>query len=138
MSLESVKAFYESLRTDEVLRAQIQGVQSKEECSQIVKNAGYDFTSEEFEEYTTNLLESALADSKLTDLDEKELASIVGGASSSLYDKFNFDKFKDSKVPWEFIIQPMYGIISGPPISPIKPPIVQPMYGIVVSDYLYE
>ena len=133
MSLESVKSFYESLRTDEVLRAQIQGVQSKEECRQIVKNAGYDFTSEEFEEYTTNLLESALADSELTDLDEKELASIVGGASSSLY-----DKFKGSKLPWEFIIQPMYGIIFGPPISPIKPPIVQPMYGIIVSDDIYE
>lgn len=133
MSLESVKAFYESLRTDEVLRARIQGVQSKEECSQIVKNAGYDFTPEEFEEYTTNLLESALADSELTDLDEKELASIVGGASSSFY-----DKFKGSKVPWELIVQPMYGIISWPPISPIKPPInVQPMYGIVVSDDIY-
>ncbi len=134
MSLESVKAFYESLRTDEVLRAQIQGVQSKEECSQIVKNAGYDFTPEEFEEYTTNLLESALADSELTDLDEKELASIVGGASSfyGRYDKH--DRHHRPKYPWELVIQPMYGVISWSPISPIDKPIAQPMYGIVVAD----
>lgn len=121
MSLESVKAFYEGLRSDEALRTQIQGVQSKEECSQVVKNAGYDFTPEEFEEYTADLLESTLADRELTELDEKELASIVGGASS-LYNGSN-----GSKIPWEFVIQPMYGVI-------YQPPIAQPMYGIVVAD----
>ena len=122
MSLESVKAFYENLATDEALRTQIQGVQSKEECSQIVKNAGYDFTREEFEEYTAELLESTATNSELTDLDEKELASIVGGATS--------------KYLGGWPIQPMYGVISWPPIFPVKPPIVQPLYGIVVADDL--
>ena len=44
MSLENVKAFYERLATDEVFSSQIQGVKNKDECSQIVKGAGYDFT----------------------------------------------------------------------------------------------
>ncbi|NEO62926.1 MAG: Nif11 family protein, partial [Moorea sp. SIO4G2] len=32
MSLENVKAFYERLGTDQAFRAQIQGVNSKDEC----------------------------------------------------------------------------------------------------------
>lgn len=40
MSLENVKAFYERLASDEAFRAQIQGVKSKTEGSQIVRSAG--------------------------------------------------------------------------------------------------
>jgi len=45
-----------------------------DECSQIVKGAGYDFTQQEFEEYIVQLLESGATDSKLWNLDEKELS----------------------------------------------------------------
>ncbi|MBG1261943.1 Nif11-like leader peptide family natural product precursor [Nostoc commune] len=79
MSLEHVKAFYGKLVNDEAFRNQIQGVSSKEECSQIVKAAGYDFTLEEYEEYTTQLLESAAGEGELKDLSEKELAAVFGG-----------------------------------------------------------
>jgi predicted ribosomally synthesized peptide with nif11-like leader len=79
MSLENVKAFYDHLANDEAFRTQIQGVNSKEECSQIVKAAGYDFTLEEYEEYTAQLLESANGESELKDLSEKELAAVFGG-----------------------------------------------------------
>lgn len=51
MSKENVKAFYARLASDEAFRTQIQSVKSKAECSQIVKRAGYEFTSEEYEEY---------------------------------------------------------------------------------------
>jgi predicted ribosomally synthesized peptide with nif11-like leader len=44
MSLENVKAFYERLATDEAFSVQIQALKSKNECRQIVKSAGYDFT----------------------------------------------------------------------------------------------
>lgn len=81
MSLENVKAFYERLASDEAFRAQIQGVKSKTEGSQIVRSAGYDFTQEEFEEYTAQLLESGAADGELRDLDEKELEAVFGGAT---------------------------------------------------------
>ena len=79
MSLEHVKGFYEKLANDEAFRNQIQGVNSKEECSQIVKAAGYDFTLEEYEEYTAQLLESAAGEGELKDLSEKELAAVFGG-----------------------------------------------------------
>jgi predicted ribosomally synthesized peptide with nif11-like leader len=79
MSLEDVKAFYQRLGTDEAFRAQIQGVNSKDECSQTVKCAGYDFTQEELEEYTLQLLELSADEDELADLDEKELATVFGG-----------------------------------------------------------
>ncbi|MBE9037082.1 Nif11-like leader peptide family natural product precursor [aff. Roholtiella sp. LEGE 12411] len=79
MSREHVRAFYEKLANDEALRNQIQSVNSKEECSQIVKAAGYDFTLQEYEEYTAQLLESANGKGELKDLSEKELAAVFGG-----------------------------------------------------------
>ena len=44
MSLGSVRDFYKQLVADDDFRNQIQNVENKEECSQIVKAAGYDFT----------------------------------------------------------------------------------------------
>ncbi|MCC5614780.1 Nif11-like leader peptide family natural product precursor [Nostoc sp. CHAB 5836] len=79
MSLENVGVFYERLAKDEGLRTQIQGAKSKDECSQIVKNAGYNFTSQEFEEFTAQLLELDTNDGELQNLDEKELAAVFGG-----------------------------------------------------------
>ncbi|NMF61802.1 Nif11-like leader peptide family natural product precursor [Brasilonema octagenarum] len=124
MSLEDVKAFYQRLGTDEAFRTQIQGVDSKDQCSQTVKSAGYDFTQEELQEYTAELLELAADEDELADLDEKELATVFGG----------------------FIAQPLYGVIYEPPIGrppikppikwpPIKPPIAQPLYGVVQPLY---
>ncbi|KAB8331101.1 Nif11-like leader peptide family natural product precursor [Scytonema tolypothrichoides VB-61278] len=128
MSLEDVKAFYERLGTDEAFRTQIQGVNSKDECSQMVKSAGYDFTREELEEYTAELLELSADEDGLADLDEKELATIFGGIT----------------------FQAMYGVIYEPPTdwSPTKRPpkkwppidpqplygVVQPLYGVVLSQ----
>jgi predicted ribosomally synthesized peptide with nif11-like leader len=111
MSLENVRAFYERLAKDESFRAQIQEVKSKDECSQLVKDAGYNFTSQEFEEFTAQVLESDTNDGELQDLDEKELAAVFGGIA----------------------VQPLYGV-PRPPIKwpPKRPPIYpQPIYGIV-------
>jgi predicted ribosomally synthesized peptide with nif11-like leader len=83
MSLANVKAFYERLAQDENFRSQIQNAKSKVECSQMVKAAGYHFTQQEYEEFTSNLLELAnTEDSELQDLNLKELEAVVGGASS--------------------------------------------------------
>ncbi|NEP52831.1 MAG: Nif11-like leader peptide family natural product precursor, partial [Moorea sp. SIO3C2] len=95
MSLENVKAFYERLATDEAFRGQIQGVNSKDECRQIVQGAGYDFTQEEFEDYTGQLLESSAAEDGLRDLDQQELEAVFGGASKVMGIKGGF--------------QPLYG-----------------------------
>ena len=79
MSVENVKAFYQRLAQDEQFRSKIQGVKSKEECSQLVQQAGYDFTKEEFESYTSQLLESTVKEGELQDLNERELEAVVGG-----------------------------------------------------------
>ncbi len=85
MSLANVQAFYQRLANDEAFRSQVQNVQSKEECSQIVKAAGYDFTPQEYEEYTIQLLESDSNDNELKDLSEQELEAVFGGAASFLF-----------------------------------------------------
>ncbi len=81
MSKEQVKAFYERLAQDETFKAQIQGVESKAECRQIVRDAGYDFTQKEFEEFTAQLLDSS------AELDETELEAAVGGIDTFLPNK---------------------------------------------------
>ncbi|MGF2039819.1 MAG: Nif11-like leader peptide family natural product precursor [Nostoc sp. CmiVER01] len=123
MSIENVQAFYAKLANDEAFRAQIQGVKSKEECSQRVKAAGYDFTQNEFEEYTAQLLESTAGDDELKDLNEEELEAVFGGAAS-ITAKHNI------------VARPLYGVIISEPIDdcPHKPPIVQPLYGVIQSN----
>ncbi len=84
MSLENVRAFYERMASDDVFRNQIQNLESKEVGREILEASGYNFTQEEFEEYTEQLLESANSDEGLRDLNEKELEAVFGGATSVL------------------------------------------------------
>jgi predicted ribosomally synthesized peptide with nif11-like leader len=115
MSLEQVHAFYERVATDEEFRSRIRSVNSKEECSQIVKAAGFDFTQQEFEEYTARLLESDRPDEEVQDLSEEDLAAVAGGFIT---------EFRPGLM--------MYG---GPILNHIKWPFrddgqVRPMYGL--------
>ncbi|MCU0536124.1 MAG: Nif11-like leader peptide family natural product precursor [Hydrococcus sp. Prado102] len=108
MSLENVKAFYQKLAKDEAFRSQIQGAKNKEECSQIVKTAGFNFTQQEYEEYTTQLLESDPNDSELKDLSEKELEAVFGGTTTIIGSKWlNPD-------PQHFYM--MYGVVTPPEV----------------------
>jgi predicted ribosomally synthesized peptide with nif11-like leader len=84
MSLANVQAFYDRLTSDEVFRLQIQGVETKEECSQIVQGAGYYFSQEELEEFTAQLLESTTDEEAIKDIDKEEMAAVVGGITTSL------------------------------------------------------
>ena len=83
MSLENVKAFYQRLAQDEQFRSELSKVKSKAECSQLVQQAGYNFTQEEFENYTSELLESSENETQFQDaleeLEEEELAAVLGG-----------------------------------------------------------
>ncbi|MDJ0658006.1 MAG: Nif11-like leader peptide family natural product precursor [Crocosphaera sp.] len=83
MSLESVKSFYQRLAKDEEFRSQLEGLETSEESSQLLQQAGYNFTQEEFESYTAELLESNLDESDLKDLNEQELEVVFGGMTSS-------------------------------------------------------
>jgi predicted ribosomally synthesized peptide with nif11-like leader len=79
MSTQHVKAFYEKLSKDEAFRDQIKNAKSKEDCSRIVKAAGYDFTQQEFEDYTAELLEGDLSNDGLSEIGERELEAVQGG-----------------------------------------------------------
>nr|AVH79521.1 Nif11-type precursor [Synechococcus sp. PCC 9341] len=83
MSVKNVKAFYQRLAQDEQFRAELSEVKSKEECSKFVQASGYNFTEEEFENYTAELLESSENETKyqdtLEELEQQELATVFGG-----------------------------------------------------------
>jgi predicted ribosomally synthesized peptide with nif11-like leader len=104
MSLANVKAFYEKLANDEAFRNQIQNVKNKEECSKIVKTAGYNFTQQEYEEYTAQLLDSDSNDNELKDLNEQELEAVFGGATSLISDR-RFHLMYGVVIPRENLIQ---------------------------------
>jgi predicted ribosomally synthesized peptide with nif11-like leader len=84
MSLNNVRLFYERLLIDEAFNAQIQSVSTKEQCSQIVKAQGYDFTQQEFEDYTAQMLEADSAMQEFQSLNDRELEAVVGGIGSIL------------------------------------------------------
>jgi len=120
MALEQVHAFYQKIASDESFRSQIQSVNSKEECSEIVKTAGFDFTPQEFEEYTAQLLESDRPDEEIKDLSEEDLAAVAGGFISGS------------------LVRPMYGL---PPNRKPKWPILgdgidRPMYGLPADRFV--
>jgi predicted ribosomally synthesized peptide with nif11-like leader len=80
MSIQHVKKFYEQLSQDEAFRDKIQNVNSKEDCSRIVKATGYDFTQQEFEDYTAQLLDKNTSGNEdLVEIGERELAAVHGG-----------------------------------------------------------
>ncbi|MFM5945789.1 MAG: Nif11-like leader peptide family natural product precursor [Dolichospermum sp.] len=124
MSLENVKSFYKHLADNEDFRDQIKAAENKEECSRIVKSAGFDFTLEEYEEYTYQLLESANSEDEIQDLGEKELAAVFGGITGITRP----------------VLQPKYGGVrppqKWPPVQ--KWPPAQLMYGVVIVDTLQE
>ena len=86
MTIENVQTFYKRLAVDEAFRTQIQTAGSKQKCSQIVREAGYDFTQKEFEEFTSQLLDSN-AELNTGELNEIELEAAVGGTNAFLQDK---------------------------------------------------
>jgi predicted ribosomally synthesized peptide with nif11-like leader len=122
MALEQVHAFYQKVASDESFRSRIQSVNSKEECSEIVKAAGFDFTPQEFEEYTARLLESDRPDEEIQDLSEEDLAAVAGGFIDSIPDPHT-----------------MYGLPPNllPPKSEWPIPIVRPMYGLPADSFVY-
>ncbi len=80
MSIENVKAFYAKMANDEAFRARIQSAKNKDECTQMVKAAGFEFTLEEFEEYTSRLLEiNEIDKNSEEEINQKELEAVAGG-----------------------------------------------------------
>lgn len=120
MSVESVKAFYTKLAKDEAFRGQFENAVSMDERRKIVQDAGYDFTQEQFEAATAQILESELADSELSELSEEEMVAVVGGALSKL-----------SICP---PLQAIYGVVRLDEWNCNL--MVQPIYGVVINDQI--
>jgi predicted ribosomally synthesized peptide with nif11-like leader len=76
MSIESAKALYSRMTTDEAFRAQLEQAANKEERNQVLQAAGYNFTPEEWHDVTAKDQASTSADSELND---EELAAVSGG-----------------------------------------------------------
>lgn len=76
MSIESAKAFYERMVTDEAFQTQYQNAVTNDERREVVLAAGYNFTPEEWEAAITQISESS--DGELSDA---ELTTVSGGQS---------------------------------------------------------
>ena len=98
MSIESAKAFYSRMTTDQTFRTQLEQAGTREERQQILQAAGYDFTSEDWEAVKAQFQASS-TDSELSDA---ELTAVSGGKSI---------------VDWidKYPITPLYGM----PIDPL-------------------
>jgi predicted ribosomally synthesized peptide with nif11-like leader len=60
MSIESAKAFLERVKNDEDFRNSVGEITTTEERMEFVKKAGFDFTKEEIEKFTSELSDEEL------------------------------------------------------------------------------
>lgn len=93
MSVESASAFYQRVTTDEVFRTQLQNTASEERTA-IIQAAGYNFTPEEWETATAQILETATGDRELS---ETDLEAIAGGIA--IYPKYGGPLPPDLRLP---------------------------------------
>jgi predicted ribosomally synthesized peptide with nif11-like leader len=75
MSVESAKAFYQRIIEDDAFRSPFETASTKEEKQQIIKDAGYEFTADEWQ---TAMNDIGIAKST-EELSEAELEAIAGG-----------------------------------------------------------
>lgn len=76
MSVESAKAFYERIATDEAFRTQHRNAATDDERREIVLAAGYNFTLEEWQSALAQISESSNGE-----LSEAELTTVSGGVT---------------------------------------------------------
>src|SRR4028119_1194251 len=95
---ERLKEFLVRLVKDQSFRTDLDNG-PVEDRQEVLKSAGYIFSKEEFETAAIHVLESKER-GEFTELNEEELAGVLGG-------------FVGGEFP---IIQPMYGVVTWPPI----------------------
>lgn len=75
MSIESARAFYQKLSTDEAFAKQLRNAPSEDECRATIRAAGYDFTPEEW-----GTVVDQIKQSNNREVSESELEAVSGGA----------------------------------------------------------
>lgn len=73
MAIESAKAFIERIRTDASFRESIRKARDKKERWELIKETGFNFTKEEFDQAKAELAGQ---------LSEEELEVIAGGSTA--------------------------------------------------------
>ena len=89
MFLESVIRFYKRLVKDKDFRSQLESAANSSECKKMMQEAGYEFTQEEFETATVQILEKKGLrdlDDSFSELSEQELELAFGGVWLSYWD----------------------------------------------------
>jgi predicted ribosomally synthesized peptide with nif11-like leader len=78
MTIENAKAFYQKMTDDSDFRTPFEEASTNEERQQLIKDAGYNFTADEWQ--------AAVAEIQATDsneeLQEEELEAIAGGVQA--------------------------------------------------------
>jgi predicted ribosomally synthesized peptide with nif11-like leader len=74
MSQESVKRFFQFLKTDELLQEQLKNTNDTASVIQAAAEKGYEFTEEELQAYTQEAIDTG-------ELSEEDLLAIAGGCS---------------------------------------------------------
>jgi predicted ribosomally synthesized peptide with nif11-like leader len=76
MSHETVRNFFQSLETDELLQEQVKNVNNSARVIQIASDKGYEFTGEELQEY----MQESTANEELK---IEELEAVAGGGDTN-------------------------------------------------------
>ncbi|MGD1805224.1 Nif11-like leader peptide family RiPP precursor [Dapis sp. BLCC M126] len=125
--LEKVKDFLIRVVKDESFRTQLMS-EKVEEVRKVMTDSGYNFSQEEFETASIQILDLKEL-GEFHELSEEELVSAVGGWGKDFWWRKRFPK--------DPIFQPMYGVVIQPPPKPEPEPLPYPepqlMYGIVIS-----
>jgi predicted ribosomally synthesized peptide with nif11-like leader len=75
MSIKNAKAFYQRITEDSDFRTPFESASTKEERRQLIKDAGYDFTTDEWQAAVTEI---QAVDSN-QEIQEAELEAVSGG-----------------------------------------------------------
>lgn len=74
MTIESAKKFLQKINEDDKFHTLFKSASTNKEQKQLIKNSGYDFTHEEWQQVLTEIQEDNLSE----ELTEKELKAIAG------------------------------------------------------------
>lgn len=142
MLIKSILEFYKRLVKDKQFRTKLENTSNSEECQQAIKEAGFNFTPEEFESATAEILSKNKIrdlDVSLSNVSDEELEVVFGGVWSRYW---SWKRWKPWKPPVDDdpVVQPLYGVVvDDPVIQPLygivtEPPEAIAMYGVIVSD----
>lgn len=119
MFLENVISFYKRLINDRDFRSQLETTASLEECREIIQEAGYEFTQEELEIATLQILEKSQIkdlDDNFSGLSEQELEFAFGGGGTWIFTQTTLSEDEKKEilpmVDVDILGNTIYGVVS--------------------------